>query len=146
MEGSYFFYNHGAKDYSKALIGVACWAGPYCFGCDISLVTGESALSGKKNPLTHKGSAHYECPTCKRKVNDHFGNPGRLKPTEEELEEQQKRAWPVRFAVAFCYAIPPEQVKKCQKDTPVIHSGGRKMTMDYFRKNVVDIAKFHIVP
>ncbi len=144
-ECSYYFYGHGAKDYSKALIGIACWAGPYCFDCDISLVTGKPAASSS-NPLIYGGYKFAECPGCKRTVNDHFGAAGRLKPTEDELEDQRKHKWPVRFALAFCYAIPPDQLKKCQKDTPVISSKGQKMTMEFFRKNIVDIAQFHIIP
>lgn len=142
MTQAFFMYSPGSPDNRGDLIGQLKWAGPYCFDCDISLVTGKpGGFNVPDNPSNYLVFRHDACPKCKRQADD-LTSMNRLEPTQDELDEQIKHQWPVRFATLFLYRLPPEQVRKFQKDTAVIDTMRQVITMDSFRKNYINPTKF----
>ncbi len=141
------FYLHSPikKDGRAEFVGRLEWAGAYCFTCDISLVTGKKGGTDVNDPQRYSSSWYDACPQCRRSLNDQAST-HRLTPTAEEILDQEKHLWPVRFATAFRYALPVKLVKNLQKDTALISHSGEVMTAEVFRKRFLSRAKFHFSP
>ena len=142
-ENCYFFADSNGNPADQ--IGSLRWAGPYCFQCDISLVTGESGgYNVTKNPLLFLTFQYDACPDCGRDANSGpIDTQTRWGPTEQELAERKRYQGPVWYATAFTCALPPEKIKKLQKETQVIDSLGNLMTADFFLKKILKEVKYH---
>ncbi len=90
MSQAFFLHSPGSKDDRGDFIGQLKWAGPYCFKCNISLVTGKpGGWNVPDNPSYHLPFKYSACPMCGRKASD-LTNNNRLEPTQDELDEQTK--------------------------------------------------------
>lgn len=145
MSTSFYLHSPSKQDGRAEFMGRLEWAGAYCFPCNLSLITGKSGGIDVEDPQSRFISWYDACPKCKRSLNDQY-DLYRLDPTEEEIREQERYPWPVRFATAFRYALPIKFVKNLQKDTAIISHHGMIMTAEVFRKKFLDGVKFHFSP
>ncbi len=142
MENRYFFADSNGRPVE--LIGTLRWAGPYCFQCDISLVTGQpGGYNVALNPMKFIVFQHDSCPVCGRDTNNNNGLQDAWGPTDAELVERKRYQGPVWYAAAFIYNFPKSKVYNLQKETQVVDSLGNLMTADFFQRNVLKEVKFH---
>lgn len=105
------------------LLGTVRVTGPYCYRCDVSLVTKKSGGINVPDPCkVSRESVNTErCPRCLM------------------MHVRYDR---IQQSIGFYFAMSARRIAWFHPDTPVVDGDGLKMTIQNFREEIIDMAKF----
>ncbi len=139
--GTNFYLRYESQEYERGIhLGKRSAAGMYCYGCNISLVTGMPGGLNVQNPHMGEGKNYRACPICGARQSGNFYNPELFTPTAEQTDREEK--YVVRYSCSFGFAIPPEELSAYTQDVLVVDEYGTVFSMHEFRRDVIEKAAF----
>ncbi len=138
--GTNFYLTSVVDESQERHLGKRSAAGLYCYGCDISLVTGMRGGLNARSPHYGEGTDYSSCPKCKAKPSGNLYNPELFTPRPDEITREEWYA--VRYCYSFSFAQKRTQIDAYSPETDVVDEYGRHMTMEEFRTEVIAKAVF----
>ena len=127
MSTEYYLYDSKADGGEGETLGVAYLTGPYCYNCDISLVTKKPGGRNAENPCNVPPASVNadKCPRCLR-----------YRGSSPIIQQ----------SIGFYFEMPALKIARYESDVPVVDESGHQMTMQQFREQIIDMAKFQFTP